>query len=796
MADADLIAIRMRLTGGSQVAAEAKEANTAIAETGATAKAAGAASASSAAKIAKTATSLKSIGRGMTTYMSLPLAGIGIASGMMALDFDRSMRNVNSIAGLPEKRFERLKQQVLDLAGPTAQSPKTLAEGMYDLVSSGFDADQSLRIIRASALAASAGLTTTEVSTKAVAAVLNAYQLPATQATKVSDTLFETVNRGVLTFEQLSTTIGDVLPFASQLNVNLNEVGAAVSTMTKAGLSAPETMTRIKNVLVTLIKPGKDLSSLFKEMGTTGEKLVAKRGLQGALEEIVKHTDGSKEAIAELFPNIRAMGGVLSLTGDNAHRAAEDLASFKDTSGATAKVLHQQEKSFGFQLQRGWAELSAVLIELGQDLLPIVVPFLLKLANAAKDAVGWFAHLPGPMQEVGMVLAGLAILAGPILMLAGSILSTVVALDALGVTLAGVAIATGIGAAVIAIAAAFYLAYTRVKWFHDAVDDIVSFAKAHWRLLGPLLIAPFGPFLAIAVLVVLNFGKIKAAGVAFVSFIGIMVGKAGHAIATLPGLIWSALSKIPRLIGLSIAFWAVLPIRVAWFVGQMTFRLFKLLGSLALKLPGLAGRAVSALVRGFISHAPAVFHFWLALNLRIVTFMATLPFKMAALGVRITIGLAKGLARGVVAIASKLFEVGKSMASQIANGLKRGLSDLLPGPVKDALGAAGGVAGEVGGFIGGAFANGTSFAPGGLSLVGETGPEIVDIPRGSRVIPAPRTRDLLAPFTRSPQTASAAKGFGGGGGRTRYLVAAPIKIGRREVANVVVEAQEDAEARL
>ncbi len=34
-----------------------------------------------------------------------------------------------------------------------------------------------------------------------------------------------------------------------------------------------------------------------------------------------------------------------------------------------------------------------------------------------------------------------------------------------------------------------------------------------------------------------------------------------------------------------------------------------------------------------------------------------------------------------------------------------------------------------------AFANGTSFAPGGLALVGERGPELVNLPRGSRVTP-------------------------------------------------------------
>jgi phage-related tail protein len=33
------------------------------------------------------------------------------------------------------------------------------------------------------------------------------------------------------------------------------------------------------------------------------------------------------------------------------------------------------------------------------------------------------------------------------------------------------------------------------------------------------------------------------------------------------------------------------------------------------------------------------------------------------------------------------------------------------------------------------FASGTNFAPGGLAWVGESGPELVNLPRGSQVIP-------------------------------------------------------------
>ena len=47
------------------------------------------------------------------------------------------------------------------------------------------------------------------------------------------------------------------------------------------------------------------------------------------------------------------------------------------------------------------------------------------------------------------------------------------------------------------------------------------------------------------------------------------------------------------------------------------------------------------------------------------------------------------------------------------------------------------------------FANGTNYAPGGLSVVGEQGPELVNLPRGSRVYTASETKNMLSGVTNS-----------------------------------------------
>lgn len=60
------------------------------------------------------------------------------------------------------------------------------------------------------------------------------------------------------------------------------------------------------------------------------------------------------------------------------------------------------------------------------------------------------------------------------------------------------------------------------------------------------------------------------------------------------------------------------------------------------------------------------------------------------------------------------------------------------GPLAKIFGTSGGLFGKGGGLLGGlipGFADGTNFAPGGTALVGERGPELVNLPRGSQVIP-------------------------------------------------------------
>lgn len=339
---------------------------------------------------------LGSVARTAKVAAGALLLGVGGALAFAtkeAIGFDRSMRNVNSIAKLSEIQFQSLSKRVLALAKDTGQGPKTLADGLYDIVSSGFKANQAITILHASAKAATAGLTDTATSTKAIVAVLNAYHLSAQKATSVSNTLFQEVNLGVNTFEELASQIGDTAPQAAALKIPFDQVAAALATITLHGTSMAEASTQVARILTALVKPSKGLSAELKNMGfETGQAAVQALGFTGVIRRLSADAGGNQQKLAAWLKDIRGIRGVINLTGDNLKTFTdnvEKMGAAQEGVGATQKAFAEQAKSISFQWQRAKAALAAAAIPIGQ----LLFPALSKAAGALGDFAGWITKI-------------------------------------------------------------------------------------------------------------------------------------------------------------------------------------------------------------------------------------------------------------------------------------------------------------------------------------------------------------------------------------------------------------------
>jgi TP901 family phage tail tape measure protein len=458
----------------------------------------------------KAASGLKSFGDNITkigtslTTLTAPLALAGATGVKMAMDLDREMKNIQAISKQTDAEIAALSDTFIEMSTDitkTTDSAINLASAFYDVQGSGFAGADAMTVLEAATKAATAGLTTTEEAASGITAVLNSYGKSADEAAAVSDIMFRTVDRGVGTFGELSSSMSNVVGMANALGVPFEEVSAAMATMSKQGFSFSEASVAINQAMSSLIKPTAEGQAIIEAMGfASGEAMVDALGFAGAIEAVAEHTGGSVTEMSKLFSNVRGLRGALALTGAGADMFAEDMAAMADATGATAESFATQTKSFEAQFKNFQNNLNAMLIEIGQILLPIINDFL---QNFLLPMIQAFRNLPEPIQKAIVIIGALVTILGPLLIIIGSVISAIgtigAAITALG-GMAGIVSALGaafaaitgpIGIAVIAIVGS--LALLKKAWDRDFLglrtktQETVSVWRKNFDMLGEIV---------------------------------------------------------------------------------------------------------------------------------------------------------------------------------------------------------------------------------------------------------------------------------------------------------------------
>lgn len=338
------------------------------------------------------------LGKSTSIWTKALIGGVALAAislgvfVMKAASFEAKMRNVATISEEARRDFDGVSASVLNLSRRLPQSAETLAEGLYDVASSGFAGASGMKVLTASAEAASAGLTTTATSARAITAVLNAYGKGAEDAEIVSDVLFQTVNLGVITFEELAQSVGDFVGTAAAAKVPIEDAGTAIAVMTRAGLTASESGVSLNRVLQSLIQPSDALTKVYRSMEIeSGAAALETHGLRGVMELLRQATGGEVTALLELFPEIRAARGALALMSDEGRTyasVAAEVADLDRVQGATKRALAEQAKGLSFQVQILKNNLESFAIRIGLKVIPAVESFLQILIAAG----GWVAR--------------------------------------------------------------------------------------------------------------------------------------------------------------------------------------------------------------------------------------------------------------------------------------------------------------------------------------------------------------------------------------------------------------------
>jgi TP901 family phage tail tape measure protein len=382
----------------------------------------------------------------------------GALGGVMKAteDFDQNIRNVGSLG---VQNFEAIGDELLSLSKRVPETAAGLANATYQAISAGIDPTKVVSFVEQASKTAVAGQATTEQAVNALTSVLNAYKLKTEDAANVSDALFGAIKFGKTTFNELNSALSNVVPVAASVNVGIDQVTAAIASMTNQGVPTAQASTQIRQALVEIQKPGADLAKVMKAAGTSVEDLKNPAiGLNGTLQKIAIEAEKEGKSMTQVFSSVEAGSAALLLSGENAAAAAKTLENVRGSAGSTSDAFGVLSGSIKNQIAIGknWVEGS---------LIPLT------------------KHIGGVIGVVGPAVTGITQLAGitPIaaagtkIFAAGqAVLNAVMSLNPIGLVVI----------ALVAVGAALYLAYQKSETFRNAVGAVWAVLKATGEFIG------------------------------------------------------------------------------------------------------------------------------------------------------------------------------------------------------------------------------------------------------------------------------------------------------------------------
>lgn len=368
---------------------------------------------------------LSKTGGAMTRNLTLPILAAGGAAGKFALDFDTSLRQVVALTDVTQGEIGGIRDRLLELAPAIGVGPQELAEAFYFVASAGFDAKESLEILEIAARGSAAGMGEAQDVAKVLASVINAYGIENLDAATAADQLTAAVGKGSAEAADFAGVIGRVAPGAAALGVSFDQVTAALAGMTNAGISADEAATSLVQIFSSLLKPTTQAETAMDNLGLSGAGLrrqLREEGLLSTLRTLEERFAGNETASAEVFGNIRALRGITALLGIDTEQLNGIFAATADSLGSLSGAYEDTEGPQR-EIDRAMADIQATAIELGTDVLPIVVDVLKQLAGGAKELAEWWRSLDDGTKRLIVQTLAFAAAAGPVLLVVGKLTS-------------------------------------------------------------------------------------------------------------------------------------------------------------------------------------------------------------------------------------------------------------------------------------------------------------------------------------------------------------------------------------
>lgn len=425
------------------------------------------------------------VGGALAAAVGISALNAAFAAADFSGNFTQQLASAQQIMRATTDQVAAMRAEVIKTGIETKFSPDELVEGIKNLGAAGQTATEAIATLRPAALLATAGQISLDSSSRAIVGTLKAFTLEANQAGVVTDKLTRATQISNFQAKDFEVGLSRVAGVAGVFKQSLDEVLVGMGALRNMNLEASVASTSLReairrvssdaNVQKKILAAGVDIydkqtgkiRDLNKIMFDLDEKLqgVSKAQRDQTLTQIfgargilafgaavnltVKAMRDGKEVTlkgAEAWAHLR--GEIASAKGTTEQFNDALLATFKGQQQLMDGILKTMRTVFGEAFE---AALLPIITTINQGLTKFVA-FIEQIPKPMKQsaamvflAVSAFVAFSGIAIAVvaGLVLLKLAVvaLAGPLLLIFGTLTALTIGVGLLGVVIATVAVA-------------------------------------------------------------------------------------------------------------------------------------------------------------------------------------------------------------------------------------------------------------------------------------------------------------------------------------------------------------------
>ena len=373
--------------------------------------------------LSETMSGIAGLGRSLTFAFTTPVLALGTAAINVASSFEASMYNINSIAGLSAEALDALGQKTLEFGSRTRAGAQAASEALYTVFSAGItNVDDAFAVMQVATKTAEAGLADLTTTTEGLVAILLSYGDTSEEAAnRASDAITRMVALGVGNMQTFMTALSSVVPTASAIGMEFDDLAADMAFLTQRGLSASRAGVSMNATLTQMLNPTKEMQSAFQELGASDlpELIDQVGGVNEAIMALIGTADGDMGVLFSMFNSIQSRRAI-GLFAEGQEAWQQTLKEFEEgVSGSTARAWEEQMKSFAATWDLLMSAVNAAGIAIGSTMLPVLQPFVAALTDLLLVVVNTNPEILG----MGVAFLTVAAAIPPLLWLVGSLIT-------------------------------------------------------------------------------------------------------------------------------------------------------------------------------------------------------------------------------------------------------------------------------------------------------------------------------------------------------------------------------------